>query len=227
METPGPGPAAEGTEGKGALVTSGTSVEELPLPPVVGISKIQALFRGNRCREVHTRRAREGNLIICPYVASSPSVIRGMMDLSSVASSDVVFDLGCGDGSILIAYAQEFPTIGRLVGYEIDEVLVRTARSRIAASGLGDRITIKNQDLITIDDLSDATVVVMFLVPSCLRVLSPILRDQLTAGSRIVCYKYPLPTDAGWAPFKIIETDDVVNIKSKISTSCVYGYHIA
>ena len=78
-----------------------------------GIKKIQAIFRGQRCRDTHVKRAKEGSQLICPYARSSDSddVINSMLKLGQCSSSDVVYDLGCGDGSILIAVATNHGSI--------------------------------------------------------------------------------------------------------------------
>jgi len=70
-----------------------------------GISRIQAIFRGKRSRDVHVKRAKEGQSIICPYAKSSNDVVMKMLSLGECNSNDIVIDLGSGDGSILVAVA--------------------------------------------------------------------------------------------------------------------------
>ena len=70
-----------------------------------GISRIQAIFRANRCRDTHVKRAKEGLSVICPYAKSSNDVVTKMLLLGTCNSNDIVIDLGCGDGSILVAVA--------------------------------------------------------------------------------------------------------------------------
>lgn len=155
-----------------------------------GFRHLQALFRGKRCRDTHVKRAKEGNPLICPYAKSSTDVITKMLMLGKCNEHDIVYDLGCGDGSILLAVAVNHGS--NCYGYDIDSILCSTARNKAIDNGVSHLVTILDQDILTVD-CSIATVIFMFLVPSCLEYLSANNLKNCKTGTRIVCYKFPLP----------------------------------
>jgi len=172
------------------------------------LCKIQALFRGKRSRQVHVERAKRGEAIICPFVRSTPRVVDAMIKGACISEADVVYDLGCGEGDILVHVLQK--TGARCFGFEIDAVLVETCRRRCRNLGVADdRVNIQLQDIVDID-VSSATVVCLFLVPSCLEVLSTKFKEQCAPGTRICCFKYPLPAKDGWVPASVFEVDEVL-----------------
>ena len=148
------------------------------------ISKLQAVFRGSRSRAIHGRRARSRESIVCPYYASSEAVAKCMIEIGTITSNDLVVDLGSGAGHLLIPICQL--TRATCVGYEIDAVLCATASRK--SSWLRDcaSIDIVQDDIINAN-LTTASVVCMFLVPSCCKVLSKKVRDECRKGTRIIC----------------------------------------
>ncbi|CAM9269464.1 unnamed protein product, partial [Ectocarpus fasciculatus] len=129
-----------------------------------------------------------------PFVSSSSAVTNDLIRLVNVKSFDVVIDVGCGDASVLIDLAK---TSGaRCIGYEIDSVLCATARRKIAESGLTSVVIVEGD--IMSADFSVATVIYIFLVPSCLQALSPLLLKKALPGTRIVSYHFPFPEEDGW-----------------------------
>ena len=129
------------------------------------------------------------------FVASPQSVVDAMLDLAHVTASDVVYDLGSGDGRIPITAAEQYGARG--VGIEIDPTLVREANSRLARSGVADRVRFVNQDLFEAD-ISDATVVAVYLLPRVLDRLLPKLKRELKPGTRIVSNQYHFGDE--WPP---------------------------
>ena len=127
-----------------------------------------------------------------------------MLELAHVTAADVVYDLGSGDGRIPITAAQRYGARG--VGIEIDSTLVRESNSRLAQSGVADRVRFVNQDLFE-TDLSEATVVTVFLLPRVLDRLLPKLRRELKPGTRIVSHQYHFGDE--WPPD---ETRDVYGL---------------
>lgn len=121
------------------------------------------------------------------FVASPQSVVDAMLEMAQVTAADVVYDLGSGDGRIPITAAQRYGARG--VGIEIDPTLVREANSRLTGSGVADRVRFVNQDLFDAD-LSDATVVAVYLLPRVLDRLLPKLKRELRPGTRIVSNQY-------------------------------------
>jgi SAM-dependent methyltransferase len=129
------------------------------------------------------------------FVASPQTVVDAMLDMARVTPADVVYDLGSGDGRIPITAAQKYGA--HAVGIEIDPTLVHEANSRLAKSGVADRVRFINQDLFEAD-ISAASVVAVYLLPRVLDRLAPKLRQELRPGTRIVSNQYHFGD--GWPP---------------------------
>ncbi|HEX7124144.1 MAG TPA: methyltransferase domain-containing protein [Thermodesulfobacteriota bacterium] len=129
-----------------------------------------------------------------PYVGTPPAVVAAMLDLAEVTVRDVVYDLGSGDGRIVIAAARERGARG--VGVEIDPALVATSRRNAERAGVADRVRFVEQDLFD-TDLGEATVVTLYLSRTLNTRLMPTLLRDLRAGARIVSHDFDMP---GWAP---------------------------
>jgi SAM-dependent methyltransferase len=127
------------------------------------------------------------------YVPTPSEVVDAMLQVAMVTSSDVVYDLGSGDGRIVIEAARRFGARG--VGIEIDPELVKRAEAGARKAGVADRVTFTRADLFK-TDLSNATVVTLYLSPSInLRLRSKL--QQLRPGTRIVSHRFPI---GDWAP---------------------------
>ena len=137
-----------------------------------------------------------------PYVATPQKVVRRMLEVAEVGENDVVFDLGSGDGRILMTAAQQYGASG--VGVEIVPELVEQARSHARLAGVSDRVTFRRQDLFT-TDLSRATVVTIYLLPEVNRKLQPKLLRELDPGDRVVSHNYRIGT---WPPDSTVQLDD-------------------
>jgi SAM-dependent methyltransferase len=119
------------------------------------------------------------------FIASDDRVVTAMLKLARVTKTDVVYDLGCGDGRIVIAAARDFGARG--VGIEIDPELVKTANAAAKAAKVSDRVTFINGNIFDpAIKISDATVVTLFLLESLNEKLRPRLQSELRPGSRIV-----------------------------------------
>ena len=129
-----------------------------------------------------------------PYVQTPDRVVQEMLALAEVAPDDVVYDLGAGDGRIVIAAARWRGARG--VGIEIDPDLVRQARRDAERAGVGDRARFEAQDLFD-TDLRDATVVTLYLSPALNARLRPRLLAALRPGARIVSHQFGMPD---WTP---------------------------
>lgn len=130
---------------------------------------------------------------LAPYLATPPDVVDRMLALAKVGPGDVVYDLGCGDGRIVIAAAR----LGaRGVGIDIDRALLTKARLQAEAAGVGDRATFLEQDALE-TDVSGATVVTLYLLSASNVRLRPRLTAQLPAGARIVAHNFNM---GDWAP---------------------------
>jgi cyclopropane fatty-acyl-phospholipid synthase-like methyltransferase len=128
------------------------------------------------------------------YVPTSNGVAEAMLKLANTTAADVVYDLGSGDGRIVIAAAKKFGARG--VGIEIDPELIKQAEKNAAKAGVSDRVTFQQEDLFK-TDLSDATVVTLYLSTSINMRLRSILERQLKPGARVVSHRF---TMGDWKP---------------------------
>ena len=126
-----------------------------------------------------------------PFLESPEWVVEKMLDLAEVSADDVVYDLGAGDGRIVIAAARRG---ARGVGIEIDPDLVKLSEENARNAGVEDRTSFITGDIFE-SDFHDATVVALFLYAQVNRELRPIMERQLPSGTRVVSHRYPV---AGW-----------------------------
>ena len=154
-----------------------------------------------------------------PYVPSPQSVVTDMLKLAKVSSSDFVIDLGSGDGRIVLTAAKVFGARG--FGVEIQDKLVKLANEAAVKEGIADRVKFITQDLFK-TDISQATVLTMYLLPNTVNMLSDKLLTELRPGTRIISHDYPL---GGWIPEQYVAMDleDKVAI-SGVTTTLIYLY---
>jgi hypothetical protein len=129
-----------------------------------------------------------------PFVPTPPKVVDVMLGIAKVGPSDYVIDLGSGDGRIVIAAAKKYGARG--LGVDIDGALVDTARREAQRQGVSDKVEFANRNLF-ITDISDATVVTMYLFPRVIMQLRPRLLRELKPGTRIVSHEFALDE---WQP---------------------------
>ncbi len=146
-----------------------------------------------------------------PYVPTPQVVVDAMLDLAGVTQADVVYDLGSGDGRIVLTAATSYEA--RAVGIDHDPRLIEWSRQKALEAGVVDLATFRQEDLFE-SDFREATVVTMYLTPKFMKKLSPNLLEQLQPGTRIVTHKYKIP---GWIPIR----------KVKVKRRSVYLYVIA
>ncbi|CAN5842460.1 methyltransferase domain-containing protein [soil metagenome] len=120
------------------------------------------------------------------YVPTPQEVVDAMLVLANVTANDVVYDLGSGDGRIPITAAQKYGA--RAVGIDINPDRIKEAKENLAKTSVGDKVTFLNQDLFE-TDISDATVVTLYLLPSLNLKLMPKLK-ALKKGTRIVSHSF-------------------------------------
>src|SRR5678816_4778910 len=125
-----------------------------------------------------------------------------MLDLAQVKRTDVVYDLGSGDGRIVITAARKYGARG--VGIEMDPALVKNARENAAAAGVANRVRFVTADLFTAD-LRPATVVTLYLLQSINERLRPKLVRELKPGTRVVSHVFNMGPE--WPPEKVIDVD--------------------
>ncbi len=129
---------------------------------------------------------------LAPWVVSPANVVDKMLEIARVKPGETVFDLGSGDGRVLIAAASKFGA--KAVGVELSERLVRSSQQRIKDEGLEDKITVVHANLMDVD-VSGADVVVLYLLHDANETVRPKLEKQLRAGARVVSHDYEI---RGW-----------------------------
>ncbi len=139
---------------------------------------------------------------LAPYVPTPYDVVNRMLELAGVTADDVIYDLGCGDGRIVITAAERFGARG--VGIDYDPERIAEANANAERRGVADRVTFIRQDAMEAD-VSDATVVTLYLLSSSNRKLRPILTRQLKPGARIVSHAFRM---GDWEPDETLEFDD-------------------
>jgi len=136
-----------------------------------------------------------------PYVPTPTAVVNRMLEMAEVDSNDVVYDLGSGDGRIVIQAAKRYGA--RSVGIEIDPDLVRKARQNAKEAGVSDLVEFRQADLFE-TDISEATVITMYLLPSVNKELRPKLFEELQPGTPIVSHDFDM---GEWEPEQTVEMD--------------------
>jgi len=139
---------------------------------------------------------------IAPFVPTPQEVVERMLELAEIRKGDLVYDLGSGDGRIVITAARKHGV--KAVGFEIDPGLVKESRDRIKEAGLEDLVEIREEDIRTVD-LSPASVVTMYLYPGANLRLRPAIIRQLKPGSRVVSHDFGV---GNWKPERVEKMKD-------------------
>ena len=129
---------------------------------------------------------------LAPYVPSPPDVVERMLSLAQVTRSDVLYDLGCGDGRIPIAAAKKYGARG--VGLDIDPRRIEESRANAKIAGVEHLVEFRVEDVMKAD-VSPATVVTLYLLTSSNAKLRPILQQQLRPGARIVSHAFSMGSE--------------------------------
>ncbi len=132
-----------------------------------------------------------------PFVPTFQGTVKRMLEVAEVGPYDLVYDLGCGDGRILVAAVEDFEAKAA-VGYEVREELYKEALSKIEDRGLRGRIELFNEDLFKAD-LSEATVITLYLNHSTNSRLRPKLEKEVRPGTRVVSHDFEIK---GWHPVR-------------------------
>ena len=136
------------------------------------------------------------------FVPTPPEVVAAMLKVAKVGKGDIVYDLGSGDGRIPIAAVKDFGA-ARATGIDIDPQRIKEATANLQKAGVGDRVRFLNQDLFT-TNLSEATVVTLYLLPSLNLKLLPKLKAELKPGTRIVSHAFDM---GDWVPEQTLDVD--------------------
>ena len=151
---------------------------------------------------------------LAPYIPTPELVVDKMLEAAHVKPTDVVYDLGAGDGRIVIAAAQQFGA--RAVGVEILPDVCEKARERIKTLGLEDRVTMIQNSVLRVD-LSPADVVTIYLLTSSNERLKPNLEKYLKPGARVVSNQFPVK---GW------KASAVLHVKTGNMDNPIYVYEM-
>ena len=136
------------------------------------------------------------------FAPTRQAVVDAMLALARVTAGDVVYDLGSGDGRIVILAAQKYGARG--VGIELDPKLVEISRQVAREGEVVDRVAFVEGDLFDAD-ISAATIVTLYLSPGVNKRLEPKLRRELRPGTRIVSHQFPIGT---WTPDEVVRSED-------------------
>jgi SAM-dependent methyltransferase len=131
-----------------------------------------------------------------PYVPTPPEIVDAMLALADVKKEDIVYDLGCGDGRVVVTAAKEKGSRG--VGIDIDPERINEAKENAEKAGVADRVEIRQEDLFKAD-IREATVVMLYLLPAINLKLRPKLWRDLKPGVRVVSHSFDM---GDWKPEK-------------------------
>jgi protein-L-isoaspartate O-methyltransferase len=153
---------------------------------------------------------------LAPYVVSPQRIVERMLELAELKPGEVLYDLGSGDGRIVITAVQRYRA--KAVGVEISDSLVKSSNERIAKLGLQNWASVIHADLLQVD-LSPADVVTIYLMTGSNEILRPNLEKYLKPGARVVSHEYAVP---GWKP-KLVEKADEADAHNHV----IYLYAIS
>jgi SAM-dependent methyltransferase len=139
---------------------------------------------------------------IVPYVPTPQDVVERMLELAQVKKGDVVYDLGSGDGRIVITAAKKYGV--KAIGFEIDPDRIKESHENIRKAGVGKLVEIRQQDIRTVD-LSGASVLTMYLLPEVNLMMRPNIWAQMKPGSRVVSHDFDM---GDWKPIKTEQIKD-------------------
>ena len=145
-------------------------------------------------------QAQEGKIV--PYVPTPQAVVDRMLELAQVKKGDVVYDLGSGDGRIVVTAAKKYGV--QAIGFEIDPQRIKESHENIKKAGVENLVEIRQQDIRTVD-LSQASVLTMYLLPEVNLMIRPNIWKQMKPGSRIVSHDFDM---GDWKPLKTEEIKD-------------------
>jgi len=167
----------------------------LALAVAVSLASAPTVFAQAAPQEAPTRRP---DVI---FVPTPEEVVEAMLQVANVTKDDIVYDLGCGDGRIPVTAAKKYGARG--VCIDIDPQRIKEANENVEKNSVGDRVRVMNADLFA-TDLSEATVVTLYLLPSLNVKLMPKLMKELRPGTRIVSHAFDM---GDWKPEKELDVN--------------------
>jgi len=140
---------------------------------------------------------------LAPFVPTPNEVVMAMLQLAGLQPDETLYDLGCGDGRIVLTAAQAFGA--KAVGVELDDGRYNACLSKIAELHLEQQVKILHTDLLKVD-LSDADVVTLYLLTTSNEKVKPNLELYLKRGARVVSHDFEIP---GWTPTSVQNIEDL------------------
>jgi predicted RNA methylase len=138
-----------------------------------------------------------------PYVPSPDKVVRRMLEIAKVGQEDIVYDLGAGDGRIIVTAAKDFRA-KKAVGIEINDDRIKEALKNIKENNLENKVLVRKENFFEAN-ISEATVVTMFLLSNVNELLKPKLEKELKPGTRVVSHEFEM---RGWIPKEVVKVED-------------------
>lgn len=142
--------------------------------------------------------------ILIRYVPTPQEIVDKMLEFAGVKKDDVVFDLGCGDGRIVVTAVQKFGA-KRAVGVDIDPERIKDSNANAKAAGVEDKVEFRQQDVLKINDYSAASVVMLYMGNDLNLAVRPLLWKSLKPGTRVVSHRF---TMGDWKPDKTTTVTD-------------------
>ena len=152
------------------------------------------------------------------FVPTADEVIEKMFDMAKVHKNDLMFDLGCGDGRILYMAAKKYGCHG--VGLELNPIRIIQAMDLAKKYDVGTLVEIRHGDALKPKDISDATVVMLYMFPAFMDLWEPIAKEKLKPGTRILSHDYKWDAKFNWPP------DHTVSVKSAMREHTVYMWTV-
>ena len=161
-------------------------------PCQMAAGRFLVLFLALSCSSAHRRVSADdrssGEDDSAITVPTPPDIVAKMLEVAKVSKGDLLYDLGCGDGRIVVAAASQYGC--RAVGYDINPRMIRESLENVKKHGLTDLVRIEQQDIFKLD-LRQASVITLYLLPEMNDQLVPQLK-KLKHGPRIVCHEFPI-----------------------------------
>jgi len=143
--------------------------------------------------------AEEKDDIVVRWVPTPPDVVEAMCKMAKITKNDVVYDLGCGDGIMVFTAVKKFEA-KKGVGVDLDPDLVKKCQAKAKQEKVADRVEFRVGDVLKVEDLSDADVVLLYMGDDINNRLKPILKKTLKPGARVVSHRFLMGED--WRPEK-------------------------
>lgn len=156
-------------------------------------------FKAGETVEVDLTKDEGNDKAFIRYVPTPDDVVQKMLELAKVDKEDTVFDLGCGDGRLVIAAVKAGAKRG--VGVDLDPVRVKESKENVEKAKLQDKVEIRQGELLEVKDLDTANVVLLYLSDELGAILKPKLMKELKPGTRVVSHRFTL---GDWSPEKTI-----------------------